>query len=127
MISSPDYSRLRLGAALAAIAVATGAFGAHGLKTLVDASALETWETACRYHFFHALGILITAFLPVANARMASRFFLAGIILFSGSLYLLTFRDLVELPSILGPITPLGGLCMIIGWLALLKKPAHIT
>jgi uncharacterized membrane protein YgdD (TMEM256/DUF423 family) len=127
MIPAPDQGRLRLGAALAAMAVATGAFGAHGLKTLVDASALVTWETACRYHFYHSLGILIAAFLPSANARMASRFFLAGIILFSGSLYALTFRNLVELPGILGPITPVGGLCMIIGWLALLKKPASKT
>ncbi|MFN5355148.1 MAG: DUF423 domain-containing protein [Bacteroidota bacterium] len=127
MIPAPHQGRLRLGAALAALAVATGAFGAHGLKTLVDASALVTWETACRYHFFHALGILIAAFLPASNARIASRFFLAGIILFSGSLYLLTFRDLVELPGILGPITPIGGLCMIIGWLALIKKSSSTT
>ena len=124
MIAATDQGRLRLGAALAALAVATGAFGAHGLKSLVDSSALATWETACRYHFYHALGIIITSFLPSGNAWMASRFFLAGIVLFSGSLYLLTFRDVLDLPALLGPLTPLGGLCMIIGWLALIKKPA---
>jgi uncharacterized membrane protein YgdD (TMEM256/DUF423 family) len=119
-MSAVHRGRLQLGAALAALAVATGAFGAHGLKQVVDASALLTWETACRYHMIHALGILVAALLQGRGARIGARFFLAGIILFSGSLYALTFRDVVAVPAWLGPITPLGGVCLILGWIAFL-------
>jgi uncharacterized membrane protein YgdD (TMEM256/DUF423 family) len=111
------------GSMLAALAVITGAFGAHGLKNLVDERAIANWDTASRYHIIHAIGLILYALLSEKSivkgrAVWAARFFLFGIIFFSGSLYLLSVRSLLSLPtSWIGPITPLGGLCFILGWI----------
>ena len=111
-----------LGALFAGIAIALGAFGTHGLKDLVEESALQTWEVAVRYQFWHALALLITAFaaekISADACRLARRLFVIGILLFSGSLYGLTFGG----PSWLGPVTPLGGLALISGWVVLIKE-----
>lgn len=105
------------------LAVAFGAFGAHSIRTHVDAEAYHIWTTAAQYQFFHGLALLGLAAL---EGRLASRvvgfariLFLLGILCFCGSLYLLAARDLLGLQGIvkiLGPITPLGGLLFIAGW-----------
>ena len=96
-----------------ALAVILGAFGAHALKGRLDADALGIWEKAVLYHFIHAMGILIASRIPRTDA--VNWLLLAGIVLFSGSLYLLATTDV----RFLGAITPLGGLCFIAGWLLL--------
>jgi uncharacterized membrane protein YgdD (TMEM256/DUF423 family) len=110
---------LGIGALSACVAVAAGAFGAHGLRDLVSADRLVVWETAARYQMYHALGLLIVAYLAgqksAGPARIGGWLFVAGTILFSGSLYALTLTGI----SILGAITPLGGLAFIAGWLVL--------
>ena len=107
------------------LAVVLGAFGAHALKGKLPENALQTFETGVRYQMFHALALLLVALLadriggtlPLA----AGWLFVAGIALFSGSLYLLSARTLLGIESWrwLGPITPLGGLCFIAGWATL--------
>jgi uncharacterized membrane protein YgdD (TMEM256/DUF423 family) len=88
-----------------------GAFGAHALRDRLDPVALATWQTAVQYHILHALALLAR---PVA---LASWLFLAGVALFSGSLYLLATAGWTWL----GPVTPVGGLCLIAGWLSLAR------
>ena len=112
------------GACLGALAVILGAFGAHALRDVLSEKGLALWETAVRYHFYHALAILFVGIvydrLPVARLRWSSSLFVAGFILFCGSLYALAFREVTSVPlGWLGPITPLGGLCFILAWLLL--------
>ena len=92
-----------------ALAVMAGAFAAHGLKARLSADALSVFETGARYHMYHALAMALVALVP---ERRAAALFLAGIFLFSGSLYLLALTGV----TILGAITPIGGLCFIAGW-----------
>ena len=108
-----------------ALAVVMGAFGAHGLKPLISADSLEVYKTAVLYHFIHVFAMLAAGILYLNNPqklfRLAGIGFLVGIILFSGSLYLLSTRDATGLHNIsfLGPITPIGGLFFIVGWISL--------
>jgi uncharacterized membrane protein YgdD (TMEM256/DUF423 family) len=108
------------GALLAALAVILGAFGAHFLKTTLTAVALQTFETAVRYQFYHAFALLAAGIIykDFSNKKVewAGRLFVAGMVLFCGSLYMLC-----ALPTLrwIGAITPLGGLCFIAGWLLL--------
>lgn len=120
---------LRTGALLGAMAVALGAFGAHALKeTLAANQRLDTYELAVRYHFYHALALAITALVPAGyhtkRLRLAAWAFLAGIVLFSGSLYLLSLTGIQGFAF----VTPAGGVAFIAGWLilfsALTKKNA---
>jgi len=108
-----------LGSLLGACGVALGAFGAHGLKTRVDPAMLAVFETAVRYHLTHALALLAVAWAgerwPGAPATAAGWLFLAGIVIFSGSLYLMVLTG----ARWLGAVTPLGGLALIAGWCAL--------
>jgi uncharacterized membrane protein YgdD (TMEM256/DUF423 family) len=108
------------GSLLAALAVMLGAFGAHGLKTKLTPEMLVTFETGVRYHFYHALGLfavaLIAALLPDSvPLRWAGYLMVAGIVLFSGSLYALSLTGVRGL----GIITPFGGLAFIAAWLLL--------
>ena len=107
---------LVVGSLLAGLAVAAGAFGAHGLKTRLPADMLLVFETAVRYQMYHALGLLAVAFAsdrwPGGSVQAAGWLMLAGIILFSGSLYALCLTGV----RALGAITPLGGLCFLAGW-----------
>lgn len=108
-----------IGAVSAGIAVAAGAFGAHALRARVDARALEVFETAARYQMYHALALLFVAWLAErapdsAAVRLSGWAFLAGTVLFSGSLYLLTLTG----QTWLGAITPLGGVAFLVGWAA---------
>lgn len=102
-------------------AVALGAFGAHGLQPLLSAHQLMMWEKAVQYQFYHTgallFCVLLAERLPAALLTWAGRCFAVGILFFSGSLYLLATRELTGLSgSILGPITPMGGLLFIAGW-----------
>jgi uncharacterized membrane protein YgdD (TMEM256/DUF423 family) len=109
-----------LGSLNAFVGVALGAFGAHGLKTKVAPEMLTVWETAVQYHLVHALGLILVGILcqlmPAASLlRPAGWLLLAGIILFSGSLYALVLTGTKPL----GIITPIGGVAFLIGWLLL--------
>lgn len=112
-------------AALGAMAVLIGAFGAHGLKPHLSAYQLGIFEKGVQYQFVHTLALFGTAILLNRDAsnkvlRWSAYLFITGVIFFSGSLYLLACRDLIAFPvSWAGPITPLGGLCFAGGWLAL--------
>ncbi|MCP3982699.1 MAG: DUF423 domain-containing protein [bacterium] len=108
-----------VGAVAAGIGVALGAFGAHGLKTRVSPEMLTVFETGVRYQMYHALALLA---LGLAATRQGSSWtqaagwlFVIGIVVFSGSLYLMTFTG----ARWLGAITPIGGLAFILGWAAL--------
>lgn len=112
---------LRIGSLLALVAVALGAFAAHGLEGKIPAEHLHNFETGVRYHMYHALALLLIDVLLYLRKTplmlTAGWFFVAGIVLFSGSLYLLALRSVFAVPvAVLGPITPLGGLCLLIGW-----------
>jgi uncharacterized membrane protein YgdD (TMEM256/DUF423 family) len=108
---------LAIAGALIALATALGAFGAHALKAHLPQDKLLVYETAVRYHFIHALGLLaigvLLRSLDGGLLRWSATLVLAGIILFSGSLYWLTFGA----PRFVGIITPLGGLALIAGWI----------
>lgn len=118
MIDERARGLLLAAALLGAAGVALGAFGAHGLRARLDARALEVWETAVRYHLAHAVALLAIALSPqAASMRAAGWLFAAGIALFSGSLYALALGG----PRLLGPVTPLGGLAFIAGWLWLAR------
>jgi uncharacterized membrane protein YgdD (TMEM256/DUF423 family) len=101
------------------LAVAAGAFGAHGLQGRLDAHALTVFETGARYQMYHALAMGLAAFAmrgaATTAAAAAAGFFLAGIILFSGSLYLLALTG----ARAFGFVTPFGGVAFLIGWIAL--------
>lgn len=116
---------LIIAASLGALGVVAGAFGAHALKDKLDAASLGNWETATRYLFYHVFAIFIAAsFREMGGKKQvvsAIMFFLAGILLFSGSLYLLSTRSLTGLEvKWLGPLTPVGGALLIGGWVRLL-------
>ena len=108
-----------LGAISAAIAVALGAFAAHGLRARLSAETLAVFETGARYQMYHALALLAVGWAagrwPGAWTSAAGWLFVAGTLLFSGSLYLLAVTGV----RALGAITPVGGLAFLLGWLAL--------
>lgn len=109
---------LAIGAVLAALGVAMGAFGAHALKGHLTPERLEVWKTATHYHLLHAvavafLGATIATTLPSAETSL--KLLTAGLVIFSGTLYLLCLTGV----GWLGAITPIGGLLMIAGWLTL--------
>lgn len=108
---------------LATITIAIGAFGAHGLKNIVSLKAIATFETGVRYQMYHALALLIVGFagvIPESAKKWTFRFFIFGTLFFSGSIYLLALAEVLPFSvSFLGPVTPIGGLFFILGWLRL--------
>lgn len=107
------------------LAVILGAFGAHSLKKLVSVAELDTWHTAVQYQFYHTFALLFLSTFSRFKSRAinaASWFFSFGIILFSGSLYIMSLKDVLNLTNVafLGPTTPIGGLFFIMGWVSLL-------
>jgi uncharacterized membrane protein YgdD (TMEM256/DUF423 family) len=103
-----------------AFAIAIGAFGAHGLKSIVSSSLLVTFNTAVEYHFYNTLGLFAASFIiylkpDSKKALIAAWLILAGMIIFSFSLYLLVILNM----PVLGAITPIGGTLLIIAWLML--------
>jgi uncharacterized membrane protein YgdD (TMEM256/DUF423 family) len=110
---------LSIAAINGALAVAFGAFAAHGLQGRIDTHAISVFETGARYHMYHALALGFAAFAmrgdAATPARGAAYFFLAGIVLFSGSLYLLALTGIKGI----GIVTPFGGVAFLIGWASL--------
>ena len=114
---------LILGALFGLTAVMLGAFGAHGLEKMGDALSLSSFETGVRYQFYHAFLLIITSFLPLSPKRKSTVYYLllAGVILFSGSIYLLSTQRLTGIDfSGIALLTPLGGLLLIAAWAFLL-------
>ena len=113
-------SAIRTAAMMGAAAIILGAFGAHGLKPHLDTYQLEIYKTGVLYHMVHSVVLLLLAFKMQENSVMLQSFYLImiGIFLFSGSLYLLAAKLLLGIAhwTWLGPITPIGGLCFILGW-----------
>jgi uncharacterized membrane protein YgdD (TMEM256/DUF423 family) len=114
---------LILGCAFAALAVISGAMGAHQLKNLLeDAGRTDTYELAVKYHFYHAFALIATGIIQKLHEQRSLKWpavcFTGGIFLFSGSLYLICFTGITKL----GVVTPIGGLLFIAGWLILLVK-----
>lgn len=115
-----DRTFLVLGASFMAAAVALGAFGAHGLQNMVTAERLLVWQKASFYHFVHALGLILVGILQqqgftTRGVSTSGWLMLAGILIFSGSLYLLTLSGITWL----GAVTPIGGLAFIGAWVML--------
>ncbi len=113
---------IKLGSILAGLSVLFGAFGAHSLKSRLTEKSLDTFHTAQFYQFMHSIALVLVGFLILKLGEDASKrihkagwFFTAGIVLFSGSLDGLALGG----PRFLGPMTPLGGLCFMIGWFLL--------
>ena len=113
---------IRIASLFGVLAVILGAFGAHTLKTLLTPDQLQSYETGVRYQFYHTFAILICALLTdkvvSSKLNMAAGSFIAGILLFSGSIYMLSLKSLFGIESLswLGPITPIGGVLFIVGW-----------
>lgn len=114
---------LRITALLGALSVTLGAFAAHYLKSILLEKDVQVFETGVRYQMYHSLALGLVAILykefPNKFMKWAGLFFILGILLFSGSLYLLTYKNANHLQSLqwVGPITPLGGVLFIAGWL----------
>ncbi|WKA57929.1 DUF423 domain-containing protein [Planococcus shenhongbingii] len=111
------------GAVNALLSVALGAFGAHMLEGRVADKYLDTWQTAVQYQMFHAVGLMVVGILmsssligTLSSLSWAGYLMLAGIIIFSGSLYVLSLTGI----SILGAVTPIGGVAFIVGWIMLI-------
>jgi uncharacterized membrane protein YgdD (TMEM256/DUF423 family) len=107
---------IAIAAILLALAVAAGAFGAHALKNMLSAERLETWQSAVQYHAWHALGLMLIALIGVQfdlAITWPASLILAGIVIFSGSLYVLCLTGI----GWLGAITPIGGVAFILGWI----------
>lgn len=108
---------LVLGACFALFAVMAGAFGAHGLRGHISDRGLEVFQTAVTYQMTHGIALILVALLSVCGLSrrllgLSAGFYIAGVLLFSGSLYVLALTDI----RWIGPVTPMGGLCFIIGW-----------
>jgi uncharacterized membrane protein YgdD (TMEM256/DUF423 family) len=120
-----DRLFLTLGALSAFIAVGAGAFGAHGLRARLDPAMLAVFETAARYQMYHALGLIAAAWgatrWPGPWVGWAGWLFVAGTLLFSGSLYALALSGI----RWLGAITPLGGVAFLAGWICLALAARH--
>lgn len=117
---------LSLGALFGGIAVALGAFGAHGLKGIVSPDVVSVFQTGVQYQMYHTLALLVVALvydrLPNKWIKWSGYLFSCGILFFSGSLYLITALKAEErsIPVLIGVITPIGGLLFILGWLSFL-------
>jgi uncharacterized membrane protein YgdD (TMEM256/DUF423 family) len=117
-------NRLKIAFIIMALAVALGAFGAHGLENRVGLREVDIWKTGALYHFIHGLGLMglalfsNTQYANSARLKWAQNLILLGIVFFSGSLYLLSTRSLLGVEwTWLGPVTPIGGACFIAGWI----------
>jgi len=116
---------ITIGAVSAMLAVMAGAFGTHGLRDRLAPDLLAVFETAARYHMYHALAMIASGLVaerrPGRAAGAAGGLFLAGTVFFSGSLYALALSGV----RALGAVTPIGGLCFIMGWIALAVAAAR--
>lgn len=120
IVSSGSVLRLPLilGALLVLLAVMAGAFGAHALRDLVSERSMGVFQTGVQYQMIHSLGLILIAILGALDVSrrllvLAAGFLVAGVVMFSGSLYLLVLTEM----RWVGPVTPLGGLCFMVGWI----------
>ncbi|HLU50718.1 MAG TPA: DUF423 domain-containing protein [Flavobacteriaceae bacterium] len=115
---------------LAGLAVILGAFGAHGLKKVATPEQVLSFDTAVRYQMYHALALLVIGLsgkLPDSLKKLVCRLFYWGVLLFSGSIYLFTFKDQLGFEvGKLGLITPVGGILLMTGWLVLVYKIVNL-
>lgn len=117
---------IRVAAVTGAAGVITGAFGAHALKEILTGAQLATYEKGVMYQFYHTFALLAVGMLSQNNPsrllNVSGWLFLTGILFFSGSVYLLATHEVTGFTSykILGPVTPIGGVCFIGGWISLL-------
>lgn len=117
---------LIIGTILAGVAVVLGAFGAHGLRKIVSPENVATYQTGVQYQMYHALGLILIGILSerILNSYLsyAGVLFVAGVVLFSGSLYLIVSLYAMNktVPTAIGILTPIGGLLFILGWICLL-------
>lgn len=121
MLPAMERVFFAVGAVLAGLGVAAGAFGAHGLRARLEPEMLVVYETAVRYQMYHALALLAVGWAagrwPGSGAALAGWLFVTGIVVFSGSLYVLALTG----TRWLGAVTPLGGLAFLAGWVALAR------
>lgn len=117
-------------AVLAALGIAFGAFGAHGLKNMVSLEAVAAFETGVKYQMYHALALLIIGLskaLPDKLKKQVTLFFLLGTLCFSGSIYLLSLNEVLSFNTAkIGFVTPMGGILFIIGWILLVYKIVNL-
>lgn len=115
---------------LAMLAIVMGAFGAHGLKALISPDSLAVFQTGVTYQMYHALALLALALIPgleIKKVKGVFRFFVFGTFFFSGSLYILALKSVLPFSvSFLAPVTPVGGLLLIIGWALLAYSVAKM-
>lgn len=122
MLSMNYKNTIFFGALAALLSVALGAFGSHGLENVLTEKQHKTYETAARYQMYHAIALLVVGLLLKSNPskwlKLSALLFAVGIIIFSGSLYVLIALQVNGFSNfnIIGAITPLGGLCFIVGW-----------
>lgn len=113
-------------AVIACLAVVFGAFGAHGLKSLVSQEAVSAFETGVRYQMYHALALLfigLSNFIPEKTKRSVAFFFVLGVVLFSCSIYLLSLKEVLPFAiSKIAFVTPVGGFAFIIGWVVFIFR-----
>jgi uncharacterized membrane protein YgdD (TMEM256/DUF423 family) len=133
-MQNPDMQKLFmiLGTLLAGLSIALGAFGAHSLKKIADAETVNIYQTGVQYQMYHALALIVVGLIAerfsVNMINYAGYLFIAGMVFFSGSLYLIASLKTMHktVPTIVGIMTPIGGLLFILGWvfllIALLKK-----
>lgn len=118
-----DKNIAATGSFIVAATIAIGAFGAHGLKEMLPADALATFEVGVRYQMYHALGIIVLGMLPSISQKLKQRifwFFIIGILFFSGSIYLLSMNSILPFEtSVIGFVTPFWGGLFITGWILL--------
>ncbi len=118
---SAERFALLAGSLLAALGVGLGAFGAHGLRNVLDAGALAWWQTAVQYQMWHAIGLLALGAARVPRSALPAALLAAGTTIFAGSLYLMALTGL----RTLGMVTPFGGVLLIAGWLVLAWRTAR--
>jgi uncharacterized membrane protein YgdD (TMEM256/DUF423 family) len=109
------------GSSFALLSVIFGAFGAHLLKKLLPESALQSFEVGVRYMMYHGLALLLLSVLPAEEKSWISKFFIGGTVLFSFSIFFLSLQPILKLNlKWLGPVTPIGGMFLVVGWIVLL-------
>lgn len=115
---------------LAMLTIVMGAFGAHGLKSLISKDSLAVFQTGVTYQMYHALALLALALIPgleIKKVKGVFRFFVFGTFFFSGSLYFLALKSVLPFSvSFLAPVTPVGGLLLILGWALLAYSVAKM-
>ena len=125
-----DKNIVIIASLLAMLTIVMGAFGAHGLKSLISPDSMAVFQTGVTYQMYHALALLALALIPgleIKKVKGVFRFFVFGTFFFSGSLYFLALKSVLPFSvSFLAPVTPVGGLLLILGWALLAYSVAKM-